>query len=46
VIEFMNEEIEKLKEKIARDLGYQLIGHRLELYGVPMNRTAKPAGDK
>ena len=46
VIEFMNEEIEKLKEKIARDLGYQLIGHRLELYGVPMNRTTKPAGDK
>ena len=46
VIEFMNEEIEKLKEKIARDLGYQLIGHRLELYGVPMSRTTKPAGDK
>jgi len=47
VIEFINEEIEKLKEKIARDLGYQLIGHRLELYGVPLTRpVVKPAGDK
>jgi Fur family ferric uptake transcriptional regulator len=34
VIEFQNEELEKLKEKIARDLGYDLIGDRLELYGV------------
>jgi len=33
VIEFQNEELELLKEKIARDLGYQLIDHRLELYG-------------
>ncbi|PCI56733.1 MAG: transcriptional repressor [Alphaproteobacteria bacterium] len=33
VIEFQNEELEKLKEKIARDLGYELIDHRLELYG-------------
>ena len=28
VIEFVNEEIERLKERIARDLGYELIGHR------------------
>ncbi|PCJ00223.1 MAG: transcriptional repressor [Alphaproteobacteria bacterium] len=33
VIEFQNEELEKLKEKIAHDLGYELIDHRLELYG-------------
>jgi Fur family ferric uptake transcriptional regulator len=33
VIEFQNEELEKLKEKIARDLGYDLVDHRLELYG-------------
>ncbi len=33
VIEFQNSELEKLKEKIARDLGYDLIDHRLELYG-------------
>lgn len=33
VIEFQNEELEKLKEKIAKDLGYDLVDHRLELYG-------------
>ncbi len=34
VIEFRNEEIEALQERIARALGYKLVGHRLELYGV------------
>ena len=33
VIEFQNDEIEKLKEKIANELGFELIDHRLELYG-------------
>jgi Fur family transcriptional regulator, ferric uptake regulator len=33
VIEFHNSEIEAMKERIARDLGYELIDHRLELYG-------------
>ena len=33
VIEFQNEELEKLKLKIAAELGYDLIDHRLELYG-------------
>jgi Fur family ferric uptake transcriptional regulator len=33
VIEFRSEEIEKLQEKIARELGFTLVGHRLELYG-------------
>ncbi len=33
VIEFKDEEIEKLKTKIARDLGYDLVECRLELYG-------------
>jgi Fur family ferric uptake transcriptional regulator len=46
VIEFVNEEIERLKERIARDLGYELIGHRLELYGIPTNRQPKQSGDK
>ena len=36
VIEFVDEEIEALQEKIAKKLGYQLRGHRLELYGVPL----------
>jgi Fur family ferric uptake transcriptional regulator len=35
VIEFRNDEIEKLQERIARELGYKLVGHKLELYGVP-----------
>lgn len=33
VVEFQNDELEKLKEKIAKDLGYELVDHRLELYG-------------
>ena len=36
VLEFQDEEIERLQEKIARELGFELIGHRLELYGVPL----------
>ena len=34
VIEFSNEQIEKLQEIVARDLGYRLVDHRLELYAV------------
>ena len=33
VHEFFNEELETLKTKIAREMGYDLIDHRLELYG-------------
>lgn len=36
VIEFVDEEIEALQERIAEKLGYDLKGHRLELYGVPL----------
>jgi Fur family ferric uptake transcriptional regulator len=36
IIEFHNERIESILKEIARDLGYQLVGHRLELYGVPL----------
>ena len=39
VIEFNNEEIEKLQEVIARELGFKLVDHRLELYGVPLDKT-------
>ena len=38
VIEFCDDEIEALQEKIAERLGYRLKGHRLELYGVPIKR--------
>ena len=37
VIEFRNEEIEAIQELIARRLGYKLVDHRLELYGVPLD---------
>ncbi len=39
VIEFVDEEIEALQERIAQKLGYRLMGHRLELYGVPIKKT-------
>ncbi len=36
VIEFRNEQIERLQESVARELGFRLIGHRLELFGTPI----------
>lgn len=36
VIEFKNEDIERLQERVAKELGFQLIGHRLELFGTPL----------
>jgi Fur family ferric uptake transcriptional regulator len=42
VIEFSNEEIERLQNDIAKRLGYKLVDHRLELYAVPLqNKSAK-----
>jgi Fur family transcriptional regulator, ferric uptake regulator len=38
VIEFVDAEIEALQERIAARLGYRLIGHRLELLGVPVKK--------
>lgn len=40
-MEFKSDEIEKLQIEIARKLGYRLIDHRLELYGVPLNEDEK-----
>jgi len=37
VIEFVDEEIEALQDAIARRLGYRLVDHRLELYGIPLD---------
>jgi len=34
IIEFVDEEIEKLQKKVAEKYGYQLVDHKLELYGV------------
>jgi Fur family transcriptional regulator, ferric uptake regulator len=41
VIEFRNEEIEQIQERVARELGFSLVGHKLELYGTPIKRTRK-----
>ncbi len=38
VIEFCDPEIEALQERIAKKLGYELRGHKLELYGVPLKK--------
>lgn len=39
VIEFQSEEIEALQERIAREHGFQLVDHRLELYGIALKKT-------
>jgi Fur family transcriptional regulator, ferric uptake regulator len=44
VIEFRNEEIERLQERVARELGFSLVGHKLELYGVSIKRPQKKNG--
>lgn len=41
VIEFHSAEIEALQEKIARQYGFRLVEHRLELYGVPLTDEEK-----
>jgi Fur family ferric uptake transcriptional regulator len=38
VIEFHSAEIEALQEKIAREHGFKLVDHRLELYGIPLSK--------
>jgi Fur family ferric uptake transcriptional regulator len=37
VIEFRDEEIERLQKLVAERLGFNLVDHRLELYGVPLS---------
>lgn len=43
IIEFNDPELEDLQEKIAKRLGYRLVDHRLELFGVPLD---DPEADK
>jgi Fur family transcriptional regulator, ferric uptake regulator len=40
VIEFVDDELEQLQKRIAEKLGFRLVDHRMELYGVPLNRKA------
>lgn len=44
VIEFRNEEIERLQQEVAERLGYRLVGHRLELFGVRLQRPKDGGG--
>ncbi len=46
IIEFNDPEIEALQEKIAARLGYRLVDHRMELFGVPLNAPENPKGRK
>ena len=47
VLEFENEELENIKKQIAHDLGYKLVGERLELYGVQIeSKTSDPSSDQ
>jgi len=44
VVEFVDADIEKLQQAIAKRLGYRLVDHRLELYGVPLAEDPKDKG--
>lgn len=46
VVEFRNEEIERLQQAIAESLGFRLVDHRLELYGIPLPRGEAAAKTK
>ena len=43
-IEFQNPEIERLQTMVANQLGYKLVGHRLELYAVPLSTGPEEEG--
>ena len=45
IIEFQNPDIERLQREVARQLGYELVDHRLELYGTPLNKKGVDAED-
>ena len=46
IIEFSDEEIEKLQRRVAQKLGYRLVDHRLELYGIALTPEEKKSLDK
>ena len=39
IIEFHDEEVEALQLQVAKKLGYKLVGHRMELFGVPLKKN-------
>jgi Fur family transcriptional regulator, ferric uptake regulator len=46
VCEFSDPLIEYLQKKVARELGYKLVAHRLELYAIPILRVARQARER
>ena len=44
VIEFFDEELEELQDRIAKRLGYRLVDHKLELFAVPLKKTSQDVG--
>ena len=38
IIEFVDDEIEKLQKKVAEKYGYELVDHKLELYGIKKSK--------
>lgn len=44
VVEFESEELEAIKRRIARELGYEMVGDRLEIYGIPLGARDKNGG--
>lgn len=46
VVEFESAELEAIKRRIARELGYEIVGDRLELYGVPIGSGDGAKGKK
>ena len=42
VIEFVDPELEALQRQIAERLGFRLVDHRMELYGVKLDRSSPP----
>jgi Fur family transcriptional regulator, ferric uptake regulator len=45
VIEFTNDDIEKIQREVARQLGYELVDHRMELYAVPLDSGGDDGGN-
>ena len=45
VIEFVDPELEALQRRIAERLGFRLVDHRMELYGVRLDRETRTADD-
>tara|TARA_B100000029_G_C16998418_1_gene750221 strand:+ start:200 stop:592 length:393 start_codon:yes stop_codon:yes gene_type:complete len=44
VVEFENEELDRIKRLIANELGYELVGDRVELYGMPESEDSNSSG--